>query len=132
MRVEREGDGRRAGHRVERERVGVLEEEKPVHRELLDPFLHDPALSLTISQRSYAVEAEVDIAVAVGLAEKMAVRENGEMGFGVHDGGNDVLFQEEHLAFLHAEVVVLFQELESAGSQREETKGTARSLNRRS
>lgn len=44
VRVFSGADRRRAGHREEGQRVGVLEEEQPAHAELLQPPSRDPVL----------------------------------------------------------------------------------------
>lgn len=58
--------------------------------------------------------------MAVRLAQEVAVGEDGEVAGGVDDGGDDVLLHEEDLVSVHAEVVVLLEELE--GSEGEERK----------
>lgn len=62
------------------------------------------------------------VAVAVRLAQEVAVGENGEVAGGVDDGRNDVLLHEEDLISVHAEVIVLFEELESTEGEEEETR----------
>lgn len=60
--------------------------------------------------------------MAVRLAQEVAVGENGEVAGGVDDGRNDVLLHEEDLISVHAEVIVLFEELESTEGEEEETR----------
>ena len=80
-----------------------------------DRFIH--------SFTRYAVQTQVHVAVAVRLAQKVAVGENGEVAGGVDDGGNDVLLHEEDLISVHAEVVVFLEELESSEGEGEEMRG---------
>ena len=80
-----------------------------------DRFIH--------SFTRYAVQTQVHVAVAVRLAQKVAVGENGEVARGVDDGRNDVLLHEEDLISVHAEVVVFLEELESSEGEGEEMRG---------
>ena len=118
------GDGGGARHGVEGQRVGVLEENEALDAELLDPLGDNPVLRPFIhSFTRYAVQTQVHVAVAVRLAQEVAVGENGEVASGVDDGGNDVLLHEEDLISVHAEVVVFLEELESSEGEGEEMRG---------
>lgn len=118
------GDGGGARHGVEGQRVGVLEENEALDAELLDPLGDNPVLRPFIhSFTRYAVQTQVHVAVAVRLAQEVAVGEDGEVAGGVDDGGNDVLLHEEDLISVHAEVVVFLEELEGTEGEEEEMRG---------
>ena len=124
------GDAR---HRVEVDGVGVLEEENAMQVVSLQPFLNDSVLSIISKSTSqYAVEAEVDVAVAMGLLDDVSLGVDGDLSLQIANRGNAVLHHDVDLVLAHSEVVVLLQIVHGAERERKLEKITFRGCSRRS
>ena len=99
----------------------------------LHPFLNDSVLSfISKSTTQYAVEAEVDVAVAMGLLDDVSLGVDGDLSLQIANRGNAVLHHDVDLVLAHSEVVVLLQIVHGAERERKQAKITFRGCSRRS
>ena len=109
-----------AWHRVEIDGVGVLEEENAVQIISLQPFLDDSVLPAQAKNHGkYAVEAEVNVAVAVRLLDDVALGVDGDLALEIANRGDAVLHHDVDLVLAHSEVVVLLQVVHGADCEKE-------------
>ena len=112
-----------AWHRVEIDGVGVLEEENAVQIISLQPFLDDSVLPAQAKNHGkYAVEAEVNVAVAVRLLDDVALGVDGDFALEIANRGDTVLHHDVDLVLAHSEVVVLLQVVHGADCEKEKKK----------